>query len=461
MTQKRVIKSSTGISKSNPQPQQVGSLRGGRKNRAVNKTRSWKSGDGNSSRTLSLQVKALQNTVRQLTAQLAKVKHGKVDNRRADDAQNNGRSPKSKHSLSQPGLKKQLNNPCPPEAGEELIGPWRIQKRKGKITHVSFLEHKTQPIESRQAVNVQIHRQPSDVSINSSRSNRSTQSRTSVVSLLSSDEEDVILATVRDEMAEPKPEQGNLQQLRQTVRDQQFKKQANRSNTRINAPIASPEISSTTPKQSIATGVITKQPLRKTPRADGVSLSATLLANKGKYNPEDPNLEKPIKKIEIHREDFFVPPKEAGLDLRPRNPKRSVLVSHRGKFLPVVEQPRPKSKFVDKELVGFLKYTFCLQPRTPTIMERMVAKAKQYLNDFDMSQMTHNEWHGIIVRCVETAMHVPKSEAIMRQRLQDFDNCTVRNAHATMVRTGALGRAPVKSWIPCLGGTKEVSLPAR
>lgn len=218
-----------------------------------------------------------------------------------------------------------------------------------------------------------------------------------------------------------------------------------------------------TVSSSTVSGATPKRILKKMPKVLGESRVITHLHNAGEYNPEDPILDKPLKAVDSDLVKTSYSTKRLGLDIRSRNLTRPALVTYPGRVLPITVQPRSGCKAVESELYGFLIYQFTLQPRTPEVMSRMVAKAKQFLNDHDMSQNTYRGWHTIIVKAVEAAMDIPEVESSVRRALQDYDNSIIRNTHASFVNKGELGRAPVKSCfpIPCLGGTKQVSLPSK
>lgn len=236
---------------------------------------------------------------------------------------------------------------------------------------------------------------------------------------------------------------------------------AQHSGTLKSAPSATNLVSSSTPAPSTATPVVKKPPLRKMPKVGGKSRDATLRANGGELSPEDPQVEMPVKVVEAQRIDVSFPPKEMGKDLRSRNPKGPVLVTHHGKFLPVIERPRPKRSLVDNDLVHRLRYEFALEPRTTEVMRRMVAKGKRYIESYDLGNEDWEGWYNVLLKAVEAAMHVPIQEANMRQRLQDFDDNEIRKAHASFVVDGSMGRAAVKTFLPFFGGTKEVTLPGK
>jgi hypothetical protein len=119
------------------------------------------------------------------------------------------------------------------------------------------------------------------------------------------------------------------------------------------------------------------------------------------------------------------------------------------------------AKQVDSELYGFLIFQFALQPRTPAVMSRMVTKAKQFLRDHDCSAMDYIEQHTMVVGAVAKAMDIPENEMGVRTWLANHDQNQVRNAHASMVRDGQVGLAPVKTWLSCMGcaGMKHQHLP--
>jgi len=238
-------------------------------------------------------------------------------------------------------------------------------------------------------------------------------------------------------------------------------RQSKRSSTRRSAQTVEVRNSSDTREPSIATVVVKKPPLRKMPKASGVSEDVTLRRNAGKIDDDDGEVVKPIKQIH-YTNVIKAQPRVGGVDIRSRNIKVPALRAVPGKLLPVVEAPKTRLRKVDEELYGFLIYTFALQARTPQVMAKMVAKAKQYLNDFCCLEFTHIELHQLIVEAVEAAMSVPTNELGVRKSLQNYDDCNIRHLHADMVSRGNLGSAGIKTsfpWNACWSGSKSVHLP--
>jgi len=216
-------------------------------------------------------------------------------------------------------------------------------------------------------------------------------------------------------------------------------------------------------KQSTATVVVKKPVLKKMPQVTGISEECTLIRNDGVLCPDDPCKELPEKGI--HYTKVVNPrPHIGGQDLRSRNIEVPALQALPGKVLPIIAQPKTRKRTVDEELTGYLIYEFMFQPRTSEVMCRMAAKAKRYLSQFDCLQFTHFELHEFVVGAVEAAMNIPSVELHVRASLQDFDQATNRGAHASLVRDGKVGRAPIQAPWPfdaCLAGSKLADLPAK
>lgn len=239
------------------------------------------------------------------------------------------------------------------------------------------------------------------------------------------------------------------------------RKPSRRSNTPRDAPVAMGSASSSTHEQFTVMSAKKKRPLKRMPKAAGISEDVTLHRNGGVVDTDTVDVN-PLKGV--HYTDVVTPkPRVGGIDLKSKNIKVPAITAVPGRGLTLVK-PKTRKRRVDEELYGFLIYTFCLQARTPEVMQRMVAKAKQFLNDWDVTEFTHIELHSLVVEAVEAAMNIPMKEFGIRKSLQDYDANHIRQVHADMVLHGDLGVAPVKTCFPfsaCLAASDAVKLPKK
>lgn len=100
-----------------------------------------------------------------------------------------------------------------------------------------------------------------------------------------------------------------------------------------------------------------------------------------------------------------------------------------------------RNEEVDSELVGFLLLEFALRERSAAVMQQMVSKAKQWLNQkFDLTNIPAITQHNTVMHAIGETMRVPQAECELRQALkQDRYEVTERMAHADMVKAGKLG----------------------
>lgn len=184
-----------------------------------------------------------------------------------------------------------------------------------------------------------------------------------------------------------------------------------------------------TQRQSIAIDATPKPVTKRFPRTAGTSRLATLDFNDGREPAEDDLSTLPVKGMEEYVERAPV-----------GRPSHGLFGWRKVRGIEELKRRQQCKLDVDKELYGYLIYTFMLQARTPEVMSQMASKTKQFLAGFDLTDYSWEHLHKVSVRAITAAMNVPSDEVDICDQLANLTAGKERKRHADVVREGKVAK---------------------
>lgn len=109
-----------------------------------------------------------------------------------------------------------------------------------------------------------------------------------------------------------------------------------------------------------------------------------------------------------------------------------------------------REKTVDRELVGYLRYTFAFQPRNVATLRSMTTKARVFLNDYDLTSFDYDELHEMVVGAVAAAMLASEAELRVIKDIGDSEAKAMRKLNEFVTdgvvrKTGIFGNIKTRS----------------
>jgi len=150
---------------------------------------------------------------------------------------------------------------------------------------------------------------------------------------------------------------------------------------------------------------------RELPRHKGVSFAETV-----KSGPVEQS-NKPILKLG--------PVVEAVGDIVPRNTKRALRANNK--------------KWVDEELVHFLRMEFAFKPRSAELLQLMHTQLRKHLRTFDTSGYTQKQLYDLSIETVGAAMPISEMEQGVRAGMKDGPTLEEMRKNNDFVVKGVVG----------------------